>query len=368
MLEAQMNSWEEKWLEDIDFLTENLEKGHNNLFFNINKEEFLKKVKKLKSMINKLDYNEMKVELARLMASIGDGHSNVIFPVNKHLPFKFYIFKEGVYIINATEKYKDLICKKVEAIEDIEIEEVLEGLKEIISYENHQLFKSKASKYLSAAEVLYGLLIIEDMDNIKLKLDSENFNIETISYKELIYDESHLPFYAQNSAENLWYLDRGEEGLYVKYNFCREQQGKKIKEKIKDIIDYIEKNNVEKLTIDFRNNSGGDSTLLEPLIQYIKENKVINRKESLKIIIGRETFSSALLNVYELKNQCNPFIVGEPTGGKPNCYGEILKFTLPNSKFIITYSTKYYKLIEDDSIMFLEPDKIIYENINHYRK
>ncbi|MGL4875791.1 MAG: peptidase S41, partial [Clostridium sp.] len=72
------------------------------------------------------------------------------------------------------------------------------------------------------------------------------------------------------------------------------------------------------------------------------------------------------LNAYEFKFFTNAEILGEPSGGKPNCYGEILKFTLPNSKFTISYSTKYYKLIEDDNILALYPDKNIYESINDY--
>lgn len=99
---------------------------------------------------------------------------------------------------------------------------------------------------------------------------------------------------------------------------------------------------------------------------FEKINDKINRKENLKVIIGRETFSSALLNAYEFKFDTNAEIIGEPSGGKPNCYGEILKFTLPNSRFIVNYSTRYYKLIEDDTILALYPDINIQESISDY--
>lgn len=99
---------------------------------------------------------------------------------------------------------------------------------------------------------------------------------------------------------------------------------------------------------------------------FEKINDKINRKENLKVIIGRETFSSALLNAYEFKFDTNAEIIGEPSGGKPNCYGEILKFTFPNSRFIVNYSTRYYKLIEDDTILALYPDINIQESISDY--
>ncbi len=172
--------------------------------------------------------------------------------------------------------------------------------------------------------------------------------------------------YARNDFSNLWFevLESGE--LYIKYNSCREQGEESIGKKIESIICLIEKENIEKVTVDLRNNLGGDSTLFTPLIDYLKNSEKINKKENLKVIIGRETFSSALLNAYTFKNSTNAKIIGEPSGGKPNCYGEILRITLPNSKLVITYSTRFYKLIEDDSVMALYPEEVLLESIEDY--
>jgi hypothetical protein len=48
--------------------------------------------------------------------------------------------------------------------------------------------------------------------------------------------------------------------------------------------------------------------------------------------------------------------VGEPSGGKPNCYGEVQRVTLKHSGFTMIYSTVYYHLIEDDFMPSLFPD------------
>ena len=202
---------------------------------------------------------------------------------------------------------------------------------------------------------------------MRVAIDDEVIEIKTVDADELIYMEIDLPIYATNDKENYWYkyLECNDE-LYIKYNLCRENGEISIKDKIDKSIKFIEDNSINKVTVDLRNNSGGDSTLIEPLIEYIKKNEKINTKENLKVIIGRETFSSALLNAYEFKFQTNAKIIGEPSGGKPNCYGEILRFTLPNSKFLISYSTKYYKLIEDDTVMALYPDELILESITDY--
>ncbi len=46
--------------------------------------------------------------------------------------------------------------------------------------------------------------------------------------------------------------------------------------------------------------------------------------------------------------QTNPILVGEPTGGKPNSYGEISSFLLPNSGLVVNYSTKYFEQVSGD--------------------
>jgi len=280
--------------------------------------------------VSEIDYEEMKVEISRVVASIGDAHTSVAFPANKYLPIKFYWFEDGIYIIRTSEAYKNLLFKKVIAIEDVSMDKILHELSEIISFENEYFFKAQSMKYMQVAEVLYGLLISDSMDNIKITTEHNTVKVKTVNIKELKYSDSELPLYARRPNENLWYeyLEDKEE-LYIKYNYCREEGNIKI-----------------------------------PLLCYIKNNPRINNKENLKVIIGRETFSSGLLNAYEFKFETNCVIWGEPSGGKPNCYGEILRFVLPNSKFSVSYSTRYYKLIDDDSTMSLYPDKTVYEKID----
>lgn len=362
------NTWENKWIEDIDYLRDTLVKKHKNLFFNTTKDEFEEKINNLKSMINELDYEEMKVEISRVIASIKDAHTAIAIPAKWYLPLKLYWFNDGIYIINTTAEYKELLYKKITAIDGISINEVIDDMSQIISYENDFLFKAQCVKYIQVAEVLYGLLIIDSMENLKIRVEDEDVEIETVSFNELKYiANDKLPIYAKKSYENLWYEYREKQhDLYIKYNSCREYGEILIKDKIIEIIKFIENNKIHRLTIDLRNNMGGDSTLLEPLIYYIKKNSTINTKGNLKVVIGRETFSSALLNAYQFKFETNATIIGEPSGGKPNCYGEILRFNLPNSKFNISYSTRYYKLIEDDSVMALYPDELIEEGIEDF--
>ena len=381
------NIWINKWYEDIEFLKTTLMNKHKNLFFNITKEEFEEKIDDLKGIIEKLDYNDMKVEMSRIIASIGDAHTTVKLPINYVLPLEFYWFKEGIYVVKALEEYKELEYSKVIEINNVSIDEVIEELTKIISHENKSYLKANIVKYIQAVEILYGLMIIDNIENCTMKfktlkgelktkeLNSINvaeynslinkINEEVVSEnkarKECNEDNDPLvgkiPLYRNNTNKNYWfkYLDK-HKLLYFKYNSCKEDKENPINDFINKIINFIEVNNIEKLVVDLRNNTGGDSRLLDPFINYIEENEKINKHGNLFLVIGRETFSSAVLNAFSFKNNTNAILIGEATGGKPNCYGEIEKVNLPNSKFLITYSTEYYNLVEDNSMESLFPD------------
>lgn len=359
--------WNKKWNEDISVLKNTLKNKHKNLFFNITKEEFEENIQNLNYIIDKLDYNDMKVEISRIIASIGDAHTTVKLPINYIIPLEFYWFKEGIYVVNTCEEYNELMYCKVVSINDNPIEDVIEELKLIISYENNWYLKSNLIKFIQCVEILYGLMIIDNIENCNIKFETLNGEFKSRSIKSIdissfnkIFQKVNnekVPLYRKKHNKNYWFeFIEKEEILYFKYNACRISEDEPIETFINNIITFIENNNVKKLVVDFRNNNGGDSRLLEKFIQYIEQNKTINQKGNLFVVIGRETFSSALLNAFFFKSKTKAILIGEPTGGKPNCYGEIEKFNLPNSKFIITYSTEYYKLIEDDDIKSLYPD------------
>jgi hypothetical protein len=74
------------------------------------------------------------------------------------------------------------------------------------------------------------------------------------------------------------------------------------------------------------------------------------------VIIGRTTYSSALQNAITLSREFQATLIGEPTGGKPNHYGEVRNFVLPNVGLRVGYSTRYWLNYPDADPLTLEPD------------
>jgi hypothetical protein len=77
------------------------------------------------------------------------------------------------------------------------------------------------------------------------------------------------------------------------------------------------------------------------------------------LLIGSNTFSSAVDFATMCFDNHLATLYGTPTGGKPSCFGDILSFTLENSKINCTVSYKYF-VRPDPS---LDPSDAIYPDV-----
>ncbi len=369
-----------KWTEDIDLLAFELPQKHRNLFFHLKKKDFYEQIQDLKNNLEDYDNYMICTKIASIVASVKDAHTAVIMSISRFIPFEFYWFSDGIYIIATSIEHIGLLNCKVTHLNGIPINEVIQRVASTVSCENNSFLKAQLPKYLPAVEVLYGLEIIDEFDVVELTLEAEGregfeVTIDTCEYnrlnKEIIkyadVSEGCLPLYRRNKDKSFWSLFIEEKNtLYFKYNKCRDMQDISVEKFCFDLMKFINQKNVKKLVIDLRNNLGGNSSLLEPFIGELKQCNQLNYEGGIFVIVGRETFSSALLNAYSLKHKTKAIFLGEATGGKPNCYGEVQYFNLKNSNLKISYSTEYYKIITDERQLSFFPDVSIETTFKDY--
>ena len=164
------------------------------------------------------------------------------------------------------------------------------------------------------------------------------------------------------------YLEQ-EKILYVAYNSCRMRKDKPFPVFVKEVFACADAKPVEHFIIDLRNNGGGNSAIFTPMLQELKKREGLNQKDRLFVIIGRRTFSSAVLNAIQLRNQTQAVFIGEPTGGRPNHFGEVRMFMLKHSRLPITYSTKYFTTSPEDTDSFypdIPVELSIQDFLNHH--
>lgn len=365
--------------EDILFFKKELPKQHKNLFSIITKEEFNTRTDQLIEKVDQLTNKQVFTELNKIVASVGDAHTSINYWDGYSYPLQFYILDGKVYVVNTGKEFEDMMFSQVIKVNSVDIDEVMEQLRTLISHENESWVLAMLPNYLQAPVYMYGLGILENEDETVFTVQrdgkEQDFTVPTLEYGESTeyvntkkkdvllglyekyYDYEYLP---------------DDKALYFEYNACAEMDDLSFDDFNNEMMNRVEEEEVDKIIIDLRSNSGGNSEILNPFTKRLKS--YLKEKPETKIytLVGRNTFSSGMFAIYRIKEAAPAALaVGEPTGGALDCYGEVKTMELPNSQLPISYSTKYFEFTKNFSYKnggvgtFL-PDKTIQPTIEDY--
>lgn len=367
----------EDWKADLEFLASELPKKHKNLFFRLPESRFSDMVEDLRSRISDLRREEIIVGFMQILAAVGDAHTDTYIRPTEALPLMLYWFDDGLFILNTTQRYRASLHGRITGVGGHPIDEVVEILSGIIPHENDAQIKNKLGSLLTRTDLLFGLGLIPDPAGATLSFLDKGGVEQTVAMEPVpmsgrpawlldLSPTEDAPLYRQKAGEYYWFHYLEESGiLYVKYNACRNMPDRPFPEFTREVFGFLDTHDVRRLVIDLRQNGGGNSGIFAPFLAEIKKRESLNKEGRLYVLIGRRTFSSAGLNALELKNQTAALFAGEPTGGKPNHFGEIKYFQLPHSKIPVQYSTKYFTSATEDGPSLM-PDIPVKVNFRDY--
>ena len=364
------------WRSDIRFLAEWVEKKSYHPFrtmtgdraasgARLTQEEFERAVTRLSAQVPMLSDIAIQVALIRLIASLGDGHTELAgLPPHGApaltLPLAFYIFDDGVHVISAAPQYRTILGARVTAIDGKPIAEVLPRLEDLIARDNSMWLSTMEPLLLRQLGFLKELGIARVSTAVTLSLEKDGQKIETEVVADTtepniwnmlpkppgwawIGDASQADFQRGNDKPFWMRWDMDDRLLYVQYNNIFNAPNQSLADFAKQLGDVIAAEPVEKLVIDMRNNNGGNTYLNEPLLKVVENAGKVNRPGHLYVIVGRRTFSAAMNAVSYFGKYTDAVFVGEPTGGKPNAPGDETFFTLPYSGLLVNLSDRYWQ-------------------------
>jgi hypothetical protein len=371
---AQSTNRDQLRRQDLGFVSGQLPALHLNFFFQLDPQVFQQAVQAVDSQIPVLTDAEFNVALAALAAMAGDPHTT-IFPVppataSPQFPLVFRWLDDGVFVTSAAPEYSQALGSRLVSVGNTPIDEVMQQLGTVIPHANQQWLHYYGAVYLRYQPILQGLDIVPatPASNLTFRtLAGQEFTLAVLPANEARAsapspDAGPVPLYLQNSGLNYWFTYLAPLRLiYFKYNQCQEIAGSPFAALAANLLSTLDANPVDTLVIDFRGNTGGDSSVINPLINglALRANALYaNAKFVAYDVIDKGTFSSALLNAMSLRTAqlqaaaANPglgletklVVIGEPTGGAPSGYGEVIPFTLPNSRLTGQYSTKFFAL------------------------
>jgi hypothetical protein len=347
-----------RWREDLDHLVEGLQREHRCPFHRLSPAAFGDAVRALRARIPSLADHEVVVELSRLLAMVGDGHTALRLadiPGFGRYPLALYRYSDGLFLRAIDRAIAEAAGARLLAIDDTPAEEAYDAMRPVVSRDNEMGVRAAAPALLAIGEVLHARGVAARPDRATFRFElrgGERSNVLLRSSPEgLPADaadardgaEAPLPLWLRRSPEEngLEYLPDSRT-LYLALNRVRDRS-----EPLTELFDRafrtVEQHAAERLILDIRLNHGGNNALNRPLIHHLIRSDRINRWGGFFAVVGRQTFSAAMNLAVDLERHTRVLFVGEPTGSSPNHFGENAEVVLPHSGLRASVSALWWQ-------------------------
>jgi hypothetical protein len=384
---------------DIDYLINDLENIHPNLYHSISSVDFNNRIQIIKNqMPDSISKIEVWIRLNKILASIKEGHTYFRPPANEmgdFLKFPFTIkidhtTKQFIISGSPIDSLKKFIGIRIISINEIMTDSLLNILMKDIGSENESY-----SIFMNEAHFEYAIYTVfrsPEYFTIGLQIGEETVNQRFKSINKIPANpEPNYTFRIIN--DNIGFIDMNRMNSYRDF-----------KKFSKSTFSTINRKKISKLIIDFRGDQGGDSQVGEELLKYLSnvpftqwekvfvkvssvsrelynypsEKDTVAEKDlsnnliepySLKmrfsgkliILIDGGTFSSAGAATWCISHYKLGTTVGEETSGIGVHYGNVIKRDLPITG--LTYYTSHMKWYQigatDSSTRGLIPDHTV---------
>jgi hypothetical protein len=350
---------------DIDALRDGLTKRHADPFAHVSRSEFDAMAEELKAEAAHMDNVRYVLGLRKLAASIGDGHTEVVLETGKgpcatSIPVQFIGLADGVFVTAAPTDHAQLLGARVVEVGSMSLADASARIRSVSACENDADARGTVARFLKYDQLLHGLGITPARGVVRLKVERQSAQGET-RFLEAAIDavgpqvgvpgqfapdptRIALPPGRVSRPEPYWHQALPDaQAVYCRYDRCANGPQATVAEWSREVMREVSDHEVRKVIIDLRNNAGGDSSLLHPLIEalraWVRSDPAARRVYAL---IGPGTFSSGITNALNLRAFVAAKLVGETPGQPIGTFGEVRSFTLPQSGLKVTYGSKVH--------------------------
>jgi len=359
-----------EWREDLAVIRTEAPAHHANLFHSMTPRQFDSALTSIEQGLPHATRARVIVELQRLAALIGDGHSSVgpwrdTATAFHELPVTFYAFSDGLRIRAATTAHTDLLGAAVVAIGGVPVDSALARVRPLVSRDNEMGIVARAPMLLAMPEILAAIGLAPDPGHVTLTLDTpkgrRDVTLEPAGLFPMLTgdidrtwmprdgwvdarDGAPTPLWLSNARDNYWYrwLPDGRT-LYCQINTIQQAKGDSIAAFLARAVHTADSAGAERFVLDLRLNGGGNGEWNRDILRALLKSRY-DAPGKLYVITGRRTFSAAQMLISALENLSDAIFVGEPSSSRGTHYGDSYRFVLPNSHVTFRVSSLYWQL------------------------
>lgn len=377
--------------EDLDVLAREMPAAHANLFHTLGRQQFDDAIADIRRRLPRLARHQVIVELIRLAAAIGDGHTSVSpwrDPVGFHtLPVSLYRFADGYYVRAATREQATLLGTRVTHVGGIPIDSAEKLIAPLIGRDNDMGVLMYAPILMVMPEVLHAVGLSGDPQRAELTVEvAGRPRTATLGsagpFPDLsgradkwwsaregwvdLRDGAAEPLWLSRLTETYWfsYVPEGEL-LYCQLNEIQER-GESLDAFFARALAAADSLNARRFVLDLRHNGGGNGDLNRAIVRALLRSR-FDERGRLFVITSRRTFSAAQMLICDLEKWTFPIFVGEPSASRSNHYGDSALLVLPNQQITVRVSTLWWQWDPRDTRPWIAVNRAAPLTVDAYR-
>lgn len=358
------------WQQDVRIIGRELPARHPNLFYRITRAQWDSAVAATERRMPSLTRDQALVALIELVALVHDAHTalNPLYAPAAHVHYygiELYRFDDGVFVRKAAPPYAALAGTRVLRIGRVSIDSALAAAARVISHENDWWAGTWAPLWLTFAEVLDGLGLVDDKESLPLVIERAaggGGRRDSVVLKPvaLLVPAGHnpagpidrgswtdmrgagtTPLWLRNPSRSYWVeYQPGDRTLYVCYRAVVSLPEPTGNEAFwRQVFALTDSLPIARMVLDIRENSGGNSFYNRQVVRGIVARPKLDRPDRLFVIIGPRTFSAAMNLARDLEQWTSATFVGEPTGNALYFFGDHNQLVLPASGLNVAVSS-----------------------------
>jgi hypothetical protein len=371
-----------RWREDLAFLRKEMPAHHANLFHDMTPVQFDSAMESIDARLPTMARHQVIVELQKLDAMVGDGHSSVgpwrdsVIAFHT-LPIALYWFDDGIIVRAADSAHADLIGARVLAVNRVPVDSVAARLRPLISHDNEMGIRAFTPFFMVMPEILHATGVASDMQRVPVTFNL-NGKIRTVVLAPSglfpmmtgdadrswvvragwidARDKAPTPLWLADPTNIYWYRYLPEQRtLYMQINTIQQKSTDSLSAFMARAIATAESVGAGRFVLDLRLNGGGNGDFNKRIILPLIKSKY-DAPGRLYVLTGRRTWSAAQMLTTELMKYTTAIFVGEPTASHGNHYGDSYRIVLPNSKVTVRVATLWHQYLDPrDKRMMIEP-------------
>jgi hypothetical protein len=337
--------------------------------------EFDRQVSEAAERVDKLSVNEFSLEVARLVAIGGNGHSAADVPAMPLLPLRLWWFDDGLFVVSASPQHADLLGARVLRIGSRSVDEAQELVAKLVpGNEGHRKVESppllvnplalKLAKVSSDADSTT-LLVVDRTTHKQRRVSLRAEAVERWGYNtwtELVPSDASAPnrwphvLDAVSSRPEAFkppvdlsyeWLSTTPRVLYIRSNKVFSDGDTRLDMKLiemtmKELVAGPSQAAAQAVIVDLRFNMGG--SFLNTILFSEALPQLVAPSGKVLVLTGPVTFSAAIVTAAMLKKHGGERVefVGGGMGDYDRFWAEGANVKLPNSGLSVRYSDGFH--------------------------